>query len=141
MLASTPDVDVDREAQTELTDPIRVSWNQKTKMRSRVQERQWDYAASKVDGEWVVDPDLRADDADALKKCNGLAYRVFGREKTNVVMETVEEAQAVYRVLDYYADGAGPHGITWMNGPMEQSVRRVRRAIREALSERGYDTA
>lgn len=139
-MADTPDVEVDREAQTELAEPIAVRWHQDTTMRSRVQERQWEYAASKVDGEWVVDPDLRADDADALEKCNGLAYRAFGRQKTNVVMETVEEAQSVYAVLGRYANGAGRHGITWMNHAMQRSVRRVRREIREALAERGYET-
>lgn len=139
MLANTPDVDVEREAQTELAEPMKIQWT--GKLRGRVQERQWDYAASKVDGEWVVDPDLKAEDADDLKQCNALAYRALTRQKTNVVLETIEEAQAVYRVLDYYADGAGPHGITWMNGPMQKSVRRVRREIREGLDERGYETA
>ena len=141
MLASTPDVAVEREEQTELDEPITVRWHQETKLRSRVQERQWDYAASKVDGEWVVDPDLYGDDADDLKQCNALAYRALTRQKTNVVMETVDEAQAVYRVLDYYTDGAGKHGITWMNGPMAKAARRVSAAIRNELEQRGFEVA
>ena len=137
MLASTPDVSVDRDAQTELDDPIKVRWT--GRLRGRIQERQWDYAATKIDGEWVADPELDEQD-DMLKRCNGLAFRALSRQKTNVVCETVEEAQALYRVLDYYKDGAGRHGITWMNGPMQKSVRRVRREIREGLEEQGYET-
>lgn len=139
MLANTPDVDVAREEQTELVEPIVIRWT--GKLRGRVQERQWDYAASKVDGEWQVDPDLYAEDADNLKQCNGLCYRALTRQKTNVVLETVEEAQSLYRVLDYYRDGAGKRGITWMNGPMQKSARRVSREVREGLEQRGYEIA
>lgn len=137
MLATTPDVSVERDSQTELDDRIKVRWT--GKLRGRVQERQWDYTATKVDGEWVVDPDLYDEDADDLKQCNALAYRALTRQKTNVVCETVDEVQAVYRVLDYYNDGAGRRGITWMNGPMEQTAKRVQRELSEQLSEQGYD--
>ncbi len=139
MLASTPDVSVDREEQTELDDPIKVRWT--GRLRARIQERQWDYVATKNDeGEWVVAEEHYGDDADPLKRCNALAYRALTRQKTNVVMETVDEAQAVYRVVSYYTDGAGRHGITWMNGAMQSSARRVSREIRDGLEKRGYDT-
>jgi hypothetical protein len=133
----SPNVSVRRDAQTELDEPITIRWT--GRLRGRIQERQWDYVASKNDdGEWVVAEEHYGDDADDLKQCNALAYRALTRQKTNVVIETVDEAKAVYRVLDYYKDGAGRHGITWMNGPMEKAARRVRREIRVGLDERGH---
>lgn len=138
-MAEIADYPIARSEQTELDSPIKVRWT--GKLRSRVQERQWDRTARKVDGEWIVDPDLMGEDADSLAKCSGLTFRALSRQKTNVVVETVEEARAVYRVMDRYKNGAGRRGITWMNGSMENTARRVRSNIRTELEERGYEIA
>lgn len=116
----------DRGEWQDLPEPIKIRWT--GKLRSRVQERQWDYAATKEDGEWVAD-----DDADP--KPAG-SYLALTRQKTNIVLERVEEAQALYWTIGYYADnGASRHGITWMNGPMVDAAWRVRDEIVSRLDD------
>lgn len=105
--------------------PIKIRW--RGSLRDRVGERQWDMGATRnEDGEWVPDPDARDEWAPA-------AYAALSRQKTNVVIKTVEEAEAVYATLGYYASGDGPGGITWMNAAMAKSARRVRREIEDGL--------
>jgi len=137
MIQKTPDVSVEREEQTELDEPFKIAWS--GKLRATVQQRQSDQVVAVNDkGENVVSERCYGEDADDLIQCSALTYRALDRYKTIIVLETVDEARAVYRILDYYKDGAGTNGITWVNGAQQSSVRRVRREIREALKERGY---
>lgn len=124
-------LDVDPDDVTPLDEPIKFQWQ--GKLAGRVAERQYDYAG-KYDSEtgtWSED-----EDADPLPR---LTYRVLSRHQTVVEIRTVEEALALYKTMNHYADGAGRHGITWMNGAMQHSARRVRTKAREGLVKRGYD--
>lgn len=128
------DYDPDPENHRQLEDPIKVQW-QSTKLRSRIKERLWDYSNWDREGEGWEEWSLDLED-------NGrpaVAYRTLNRQKTNVIIKTVEEATALHNVLDWYSTGGGPRGITWMNMAMENSARRVRKEIREGLEERGYN--
>lgn len=58
-----------------------------------------------------------------------------GRQKTNVVIESVEEADAVYHELTSYDSDQR----VWMNGSMDRSIERVQRLIREAMEAQGYE--
>jgi len=121
-----------REDQEELDEPIKVRWT--GKLRGRVQNRQWDYihnSGKDEDGEWIISEDA--------EPWNIACWRTLKRQKTNVVIETVEEANAMLRIMGYYEDGAGPNGITWMDGPMVEVAKRVVREIREGLKEQGYE--
>ena len=113
-----------REDQTELDEPIKIRFE--GRLRSRINERGWDSVQTKVDGEWVV-----AEDAEEYLKS---VYRPVFRQKTNIVFETVEEATSFHSSMEHYA----MDGVTWMNGMMRKSIRRVRSELREEMEERGY---
>lgn len=115
----------DRTEWRELPEPLKFRWQ--GRLRGRIQERQWDYAATKDGDEWVVD-----DDAEPRAKGS---YLALTRQKTNVVIETVEEAQALYSTMGHYCAGGGREGITWMNGMMVKSAKRVRSEIVSGLQE------
>lgn len=63
-----------------------------------------------------------------------LAARTLERQKTNVVVNTVEEAEALVGALDRYV-GGGTTGQTWMNKAMDKAFQRVQAEVRDALSE------
>lgn len=128
-----PDVDVDRDAQQDLAETITVRWT--GKLRDRVQQRMAGYVLKGVDSR-EVDPSLFEDDADRVDKCQLLAHRALGRQKTNVVCETVEEVRALYQVLDYYSYATGPMAVSWVNGPMAKAAWRVRQDLDSALEQR-----
>lgn len=117
----------DREEQTELPEPIKVRFT--GKLRTRINERQSDYVGKydRDTGEYDEDPDTEVYEVSQ--------FRPFMRQKTNVVIETEEEAYAVLGLMSYYS----APGITWMNGPMRESAKRVCREIRTTLDEMGVD--
>lgn len=121
----------DPDEQTEFDEPIKFQWQ--GKLARRVAERQLEYA-----GKWDPENETWSEDEDA-DPTPRLMYRVTTRHKTLVEIRTVEEALAFYKTMNHYSDGAGRHGITWMNGPMEKSARRVRTRARDGLVKRGYD--
>nr|WP_144064057.1 hypothetical protein [Haloferax volcanii] len=100
----------DAQDETELETPIKVSWTGK--------------ARSKAWGHFV--------DFDAEPYT--LAARTLERQKTNVVVNTVEEAEALVGALDRYV-GGGTTGQTWMNKAMDKAFQRVQAEVRDALSE------
>lgn len=123
-------LEADPDKQTELDEPIKFQWQ--GRLAGRVCERQLDYA-----GKWDSDDETWSEDEDA-DPLPRLTFRVLTRHKTVVEIRTAEEAQALHETMSYYSNGAGKHGITWMNGAMQESARRVMRKTREGLDERGY---
>lgn len=123
------DIPHDVEDQEELPQPIKVNWT--GRLRGRIQERHWDYAATKDGDEWVV-----SDDADPKAAA---VYRALTRQKTNVVIKTVEEAYAFYSTMGHYRAGGGHEGITWMNGMMVKVAKRVSDEVLEEMRAMGYE--
>lgn len=113
-----------REEQTELDEPIKIRFG--GRLRDIINERTWDSVCTKQDDEWVIDTD-----AEEYMKNQARPVR---RQKTNVVFETVEEASAFHHSMGHYATD----GVTWMNGMMRKSIRRVRRELRQEMEEQGY---
>jgi len=126
-----------RKEQTELDEPIKIRFE--GRLRDRINERGWDSVQTwegdgsptddDADGEWVVDEDAE----EYLKS----VYRPVFRQKTNVVFETVEEATSFHSSMTHYSMG----GVTWMNGMMRKSIRRVLTELREQMRERGHPPA
>lgn len=115
----------DLDEQHELDNPIKVRFT--GRLRGRINERTWDYAGKKIDDEWVADPN-----GDPWEVSQ---YRCFHRQKTNIVVKTVEEAYSFYDSMGHYARG----DVTWMNGPMAKAAQRVMGEVREGMQERGYE--
>lgn len=107
------------EHQTVLDEPLKIALT--GKLRDRVGERQGQYV-----------PSVDSNDYDAY---SASCYRVFFREKTNLVMETEEEVYWLLRVIDWYATP----GITWMNGPMLKAAQRVDREVRDYAEQRDIE--
>jgi len=57
------------------------------------------------------------------------------RQKTNVVIKTVDEATAVYNELGEYSSSQR----TWMNRSMDIALHRVRDEIQLGMTKRGYE--
>jgi hypothetical protein len=94
----------DAQDETKLETPIKVSWTGKA--RSKAWEHFVDFDAERYT----------------------LAARTLERQKTNVVVNTVEEAEAL-------VGGGGTAGRTWMNKAMDKAFQRVQAEVRDALSE------
>lgn len=117
-----------------LDEPIKIRFE--GRLRGRINERAWDSVQTwegegsptddDPDGEWVIDPEAE----EYLKN----VYRPVFRQKTQVVFETVEEATSFHNSMTHYAMG----GVTWMNGMMRKSIRRVLSQLRSEMEERGY---
>lgn len=60
--------------------------------------------------------------------------RTTTRQKTNVVMKTLEEAVAVHKELCSYDSDQR----IWMNASQDRALSRVQREIRQGLEENGY---
>lgn len=121
------DIPMELEEQDELPSEIKFSWQ--GKLRSRVTQRQREYSCTQGrddDGNFIID-----EDAEPYAVA---AFRTLRRQKTNVVIKTVEEAYALHRSMAHYADDTAG-GVTWMNGPMTESAKRVQEKILNALSE------
>lgn len=57
------------------------------------------------------------------------------RQKTNVVIKTVDEATAVYNELNAYDSTQR----VWMNRSMDNALHRVRDEIKRGMNKRGYE--
>lgn len=99
------------EEETELDTPIKVRWT--------------GYARSRI-SEYNTDFDSISSDR---------FEQAVNRQKTNVVIETVEEASAVASEMDNYSS----YQRSWMDSSMDQAVNRVQSEIVEEMEERGYD--
>lgn len=105
------------EDETRLETPIKVQWTGYA--RSRIGE----YAGDAVNSsEWAHK-----------------VYRTLSRQKTNAVIHTVEEAEALAKEMNSYIDEHGPHGRTWVNASVHRVCQRVQQEIIDAMDERGYD--
>jgi len=107
---------VDQSEQTQLAEPIKVRFT--GKLRTRIQERHGEYT--------------RNEDNPSYDGMTISVHRTLSRQKTNVVCETIEEAEAFIHTMEHYA----MPGVHWMNGPMVKTARRVKREVREALDKR-----
>ena len=57
------------------------------------------------------------------------------RQKTNIVIKTVDEATAVYNELNEYDSGQR----VWMNRSMDKALNRVIKEIKVGMNKRGYE--
>lgn len=101
--------------------------NDSTELKSTVKVRWTGYARDRL-AEYAVD--LAQDDDDTRWTHIQAA---LGRQKTNVVLETVEEAEALASEL-----GDLQMGRPWTNSSIERAARRVQGEITEDLAEQGY---
>lgn len=65
--------------------------------------------------------------------------RTLDRQKTNAVIETVDEAEALANEMDRYRHDAGFEGRSWVNGAIASACDRIRGEIITAMGERGYE--
>lgn len=57
------------------------------------------------------------------------------RQKTNIVIKTVDEATSVYNELNEYHSSQR----VWMNRSMDKALNRVRDEIKSGMNKRGYE--
>ncbi len=101
-----------------LEEPIKIRWT--GYLRGRIAERH---------GEYVQGDDNRSNTERARS-----FMRTLRRQKTNIVIETVEEAEYFINEMERYATV----DIHWMNGPMRNAAQRVLNEARTEFRRRGY---
>jgi len=116
-MESLPDI----AEQNVLESPIKVKWQKTSKSRSKWQER--------GPGIRLADRDTK----DPQYEMMGVSVRACGRQKTNMVFKTVEEAVEAWQLLDAYCRGH----YTWNNAMMTKKYCKVRQKIAEELKMRG----
>lgn len=114
-MALDPDLEPD-EGDIVLEDPIKIRWTGYA--RGRISEYNASYEEEDEDS--TISPKR--------------FLRAVNRQKTNIVIRTVEEADAVYAELRAYDSGQR----TWMNHAMDRSISRVQREIVSRMEQRGY---
>ena len=97
--------------ETPLESPIKVRWTGYA--RDRIQCYNGDFSTERSD----------------------LVQATLERQKTNVVIETVEEGEAVVRELDEYHSTLQRD---WMNEAMDNALNRVQSEIVAELEQRGW---
>lgn len=65
--------------------------------------------------------------------------RANERQKTQLVIKTVEEAEEVAGFMNKVIDEGGEHGRTWVNGSVDKAGQRVQREVVNAMAERGFE--
>lgn len=105
--------------QTMLDDPIKVGWSQRTTTR-----QQFAHSLQTAFAE-----------ADASQPLAGAGYRALQRQKTNVVILTVEEAESLLYELNQYL---APFGIDPPANCTTDTYERVLNDLSETLAGRGY---
>lgn len=103
---------------TELEQPIKITWT--------------GYARSRI-SEYVADYDPANHEGSVM--CPERFGKAVNRQKTNLVVRTVEEAEAVRAELQGYDCDQR----TWMNGSQDSSLRLVEGKLDAAMEERGYE--
>lgn len=63
-----------------------------------------------------------------------LFTNTVNRQKTNIVINNVDEATAVYNELNEYDSTQR----VWMNRSMDNALRRVRNELENAMNKKGY---
>lgn len=110
-MAQQPTHEVDDELET----PIKISWT--------------GVARRKIKG---LNLDFDSDQSDRV-------VAALDRQKTNVVIRTVDEATAVASEMRSYVDCGGRDGRVWMNGPASKACERVMNDVVDAMRERGFE--
>lgn len=100
--------------ETELETPIKFSWTGKA--REKIKYRNLDFDSEKSDR----------------------IFRALDRQKTNVVIHTVQEAENLANEMDRYRDAAGGSGRVWVNGAIASACERVRSEVISAMEGLGY---
>ena len=100
----------DVEAETELDEPIKIRWtgDARTKLITRY------FEPAQADG---AEPDS--------------VTKMFNRQKTNVVIESEEELNALRRGLDSLINTRSPKWTVWMTGAHMRAYKRVRNELPE----------
>jgi hypothetical protein len=99
-------------------EPIKVRWTGRA--RGRISEYNRSYSEENADNS-VLSPE---------RFCLAV-----NRQKTNIVIATVDEANAVHRELkSYHSDQR-----TWMNSSMDRAISRIKSEISEEMKKRGYE--
>lgn len=101
-----------------LDDPLKIEWRSRTLARSKIHD---------------LNQDLDSEES-------ALVDDVLSREKTNAVIQSVEEAEALATELSGYIGEAGQGGRVWVNSSVDKSCRRIQRAIIEGMESRGFET-
>lgn len=104
--------------QTPLTTPIKIRWT--GYLRGRIAERHGQY--------------VQGDDNPSNTERARSFMRTLRRQKTNIVIETVEEAEYFIKEMERYAIV----DIHWMNGPMRNAAQRVLNEARTEFRRRGH---
>ena len=76
----------------------------------------------------------RAEDGDEGAET---AMNTLTRQKTNIVVDSKEEAQPLKKALDT-ACGRSPTGTVWMTPAHLSAFKRVRAEVTQAMNERGW---
>lgn len=98
----------------ELETPIKISWS--------------GYARGRIKG---YNQDFDSEKSDRV-------VRTLDRQKTNVVIHTLAEAEALAEELNKYVNEAGDHGRTWVNGAIASACQRVQSEITTGVQNAGY---
>lgn len=107
------------ESDTLLDEPIKVRWTGYA--RGRISEYNADYSEENFDEDGLLSPDR--------------FLRTVNRQKTNVVIKTLEEAEALRTELTSYDSSQR----IWMNSSMDRALSRVCEEITEQMAGRGYE--
>jgi hypothetical protein len=105
------------EDETELETPIKIRWTGYA--RNRICEYKQNATTE------------RGDRADCV-------IRTLSRQKTNAVIKTVEEADALANEMNGYINEAGPEGRIWVNGSIASACERVQSEVISGMKDLGY---
>lgn len=100
--------------ETKLEIPIKFGWTGKARMK--IYGHNLDFDSEKSD----------------------CVARTLDRQKTNVVIKTVEEAHALANEMDRYRDDGGSYGRVWVNGAIAKACDRVRSEVISGMKGLGY---
>jgi hypothetical protein len=101
-----------------LLEPLKVEWRSQKVARSKIHEYN------------------RESDSDESL----LVDLVLSREKSNAVIETVDEAEALAEELNHYFGAGEEVGRYWINTAVEKSCKRVQKEIIRGMESRGFET-
>lgn len=100
-----------------LDEPIKIDWRSRTLARRKIHDRNLDLTHERAN----------------------LVAETFSREKSNVVIESVEEAEALASELNNFIGESGDSGRTWVNSSVDKSCQQRQSQIIEAMAERGFE--
>lgn len=113
----------ERTEQTELDNPIKIRWTGRARLRIK---------------DVALDIGYNGWDDTVTDAHHARIYDALDRQKTNVVIETVEEAQALAGEMNGYRNESGRGGRVWVNGAIANACQRVQDEIVRGMEERGF---